>query len=215
MKPPSSPPISTPTGILLAAGKGLRFDPSGADNKLLAPLRHGHELGLPVGFVAARRMRSVLSRVIAVVDAQSPHREALADWLGRAGCEVVEIDNAADGMGASLAAGVRASLANDAAPTGWIVGLADMPMIAPATIQAVAAALVDEATIAAPVFDGQRGHPVALGKAHGAALSALSGDQGARTLITAAGFVAVETRDAGVIRDVDLQSDLDGVHDSA
>lgn len=211
MRPPSSPAVSTPTGILLAAGKGTRFDPSGAANKLLAPLRHGAEIGLPVGFVAARRMRSVLSRVIAVIDAGSPHREALAEMLRRAGCEVVETHDAADGMGASLAAGVRASLTEGAAPTGWIVGLADMPMIAPATIQAVAAALVDDTTIAAPVFEGQRGHPVALGTSHGAALSALGGDQGARTLIVDTGFIAVDTRDAGVIRDVDRPDDLDAI----
>ncbi|MCY0387313.1 nucleotidyltransferase family protein [Robbsia sp. Bb-Pol-6] len=236
MKPAATPLLATPTGILLAAGKGHRFDPSGVQNKLLATLREGPEIGLPVAFVAARRMRTALSRVIAVIDAQAPQRAALADWLRRAGCEVVEAPDAAEGMGASLAFAIRASLAEDAAgdiadrsgspaaaghtpgangaatssPTGWIVGLADMPMIAPATIQAVAGALTagNDESIVAPVCDGRRGHPVGWGRAHGAALMALGGDTGARALIDAHAFIAVATGDEGVLRDIDRESDL-------
>ncbi|MGI4857460.1 MAG: nucleotidyltransferase family protein [Janthinobacterium lividum] len=238
MKPAATPRLATPTGILLAAGKGHRFDPSGIQNKLLAPLREGPEIGLPVAFVAARRMRTALSRVIAVIDAQAPQRAALADWLQRAGCEVVEAPDAAEGMGASLAFAIRASLASAAgtAPipgpgaaaetpsgtppgkgpaaaamlSGWIVGLADMPMIAPATIQAVAAALAagNDASIVAPVCDGRRGHPVGWGHAHGAALMALRGDTGARALIDTHDFTAVATGDEGVLRDIDREGDL-------
>jgi len=235
MKPISTPAPLTPTGILLAAGKGSRFDASGAANKLLAPLQHGAEVGLPVGFVAARRMRNALSRVIVVIDATSTHRQTLTTWLEKAGCEVLAIDNAVDGMGSSLAAGIRASLIDtpvDAfaevepsaggterkgpSPTapqpagsrGWIVGLADMPMIAPATFQEIALALVSAETIVAPVYEGQRGHPVAFGAAHGSALAALTGDTGARAMIDALGYTALPTGDAGVLRDIDLPSDL-------
>ncbi|MEG1113919.1 MAG: nucleotidyltransferase family protein, partial [Janthinobacterium sp.] len=35
-------------GILLAAGRGRRFDPSGVQNKLLQPLAEGPHAGLPV-----------------------------------------------------------------------------------------------------------------------------------------------------------------------
>ena len=243
MKPITTPAPLTPTGILLAAGKGSRFDASGAANKLLAPLQHGAEIGLPVGFVAARRMRNALSRVIVVVDAMSVHRATLTTWFEKAGCEVVAIDTAADGMGSSLAAGIRASLidvpatavvkgepgaggterkgpaatapqsapassAQSAESRGWIVGLADMPMIAPATFQEIALALVSADTIVAPVYEGQRGHPVAFGAAHGPALAALTGDTGARALIDALGYTALPTGDAGVLRDIDTPADL-------
>ena len=50
---------------------------------------------------------------------------------------MIECPRAQEGMGASLACGVMAS--PDA--SGWIVALADMPWIRPATIQSVAAAL--------------------------------------------------------------------------
>lgn len=247
MKPISTPTPLTPTGILLAAGKGTRFDASGAANKLLAPLQHGAEIGLPVGFVAARRMRNALSRVIVVIDAQSAHCPTLTTWFEKAGCEVLAIDNAADGMGSSLAAGIRASLietpvaapassetnasetnasktnasgAGRAGPApippppaaagtrGWIVGLADMPMIAPATFQEIALALVSADQIVAPEYEGQRGHPVAFGAAHGSALAGLTGDTGARALIDALGYTALPTGDAGVLRDIDLPGDL-------
>lgn len=235
MKPISTPAPLTPTGILLAAGKGSRFDATGAANKLLAPLQHGAEVGLPVGFVAARRMRNALSRVIVVVDAASAHRQTLTTWFEKAGCEVLAIDNAADGMGSSLAAGIRASLidipvaaaanvapapggaeredpSQPAAPLaksrGWIVGLADMPMIAPATFQEIALALVSPYSIVAPVYEGQRGHPVAFGAAHESALAALTGDAGARAMIDAHGYTALPTGDAGVVRDIDSPDDL-------
>ncbi|MGI4983778.1 MAG: nucleotidyltransferase family protein [Janthinobacterium lividum] len=248
MKPAATPLLATPTGILLAAGTGHRFDPSGVRNKLLATLREGPEIGLPVAFVAARRMRTALSRVIAVIDARAPQRAVLADWLRRAGCEVVETPDAAEGMGASLAFAIRASLAEGDAgdigeragaagdsvdragptgtaaaaaktpgggvaapsPSGWIVGLADMPMIAPATIQAVAGALAagNDESIVAPVCNGRRGHPVGWGRAHGAALMALRGDTGARALIDAHDFIAVATGDEGVLRDIDREGDL-------
>ena len=234
MKPISVPAPLTPTGILLAAGKGSRFDASGDTNKLLAPLQQGAEVGLPVGFVAARRMRNALSRVIVVIDATSQHQAKLTTWFEKAGCEVLAIDNASEGMGSSLAAAIRESLLTksaaeaatssesaesaqsaqsaqlpEAAGTrGWIVGLADMPMIAPATLQAIALALTEASSVVAPVYEGQRGHPVAFGAAHGPALAALTGDMGARDLIDAHGYTAMPTGDAGVIRDIDSPSDL-------
>ncbi|MGV7246924.1 molybdopterin-guanine dinucleotide biosynthesis protein MobA, partial [Caballeronia sp. M23-90] len=47
---------SSATGILLAAGYGSRFDPSGLHNKLLATLPDG----TPVVFQSARRLLSAV-----------------------------------------------------------------------------------------------------------------------------------------------------------
>lgn len=52
----------TPVGILLAAGRGRRFDPSGTRNKLLQPLPNGE----PVAVASARALLAVLPKVIAV-----------------------------------------------------------------------------------------------------------------------------------------------------
>jgi molybdenum cofactor cytidylyltransferase len=203
-----------PVGILLAAGLGSRFDPAGVRNKLTEPLPAGPSRGLPVAFVAARRLRAALPRVIAVVrpgiastDA-ARHSDTLRKLLAQAGCEVLVSADAERGMGAALAAAVRSSL--DA--RGWIVALADMPAIAPATMLSIAEAVIapdaGADTIVAPRHDGMRGHPVGFGAAHRAALAALDGDEGARALLREHAVRYIDTLDAGVVRDVDTPHDL-------
>lgn len=200
---PPSPATSAPIGILLAAGRGLRFDASGVQDKLLAPLQAGPERGLPVAFVAARRMRAALSRVLAVVRPDAP---LLRDWLLRSGCEVLTTPPEACGMGDSLAFAARQAPEHRAI----VLALADMPSIAPATIQVIAASLVDDDSIVAPFHEGRRGHPVGFGAGHRQALGALHGDTGARVLLEAwhERLIQVPTLDAGVLRDIDTPADL-------
>ena len=62
---------SSTTALLLAAGRGTRFDPNGLQNKLLAPLPDG----TPVACAAARALFAILPHVTAVV---RPGAEALA-----------------------------------------------------------------------------------------------------------------------------------------
>lgn len=188
---------SLATGLLLAAGRGTRFDPQGQQNKLLAPLADG----TPVARAAAHAMLAVLPRVIAVV---RPGAETLAHLLNEAGCEVVFAAEAERGMGASLAAGVHASADAD----GWVVALADMPWVSPTTIEAVARELDQGATIVAPLHDGRRGHPVGFGAVHGEALAALDGDVGARNLLTSSALTTIAVDDPGVLADVDTPGDL-------
>jgi molybdenum cofactor cytidylyltransferase len=188
---------SLATGLLLAAGRGTRFDPQGQQNKLLAPLADG----TPVARAAAHAMLAVLPRVIAVV---RPGAETLAHLLNEAGCEVVFAAEAERGMGASLAAGVHASADAD----GWVVALADMPWISPTTIEAVARELDLGATIVAPLHDGRRGHPVGFGAVHGEALAALDGDVGARDLLTSSALTTIAVDDPGVLADIDTPGDL-------
>ena len=188
---------SLATGLLLAAGRGTRFDPHGQQNKLLAPLPDG----TPIARAAAHTMLAVLPRVIAIV---RPGAEALAHLLNEVGCEVVFAADAERGMGASLAAGVHASAEAD----GWVVALADMPWILPATVEAVARKLGEGAPIVAPVHRGQRGHPVGFGGVHGEALAALDGDTGARSLLASPDLTTIAVDDPGVLADVDTPGDL-------
>ncbi|HZR68692.1 MAG TPA: nucleotidyltransferase family protein [Burkholderiales bacterium] len=187
-------------GILLAAGYSKRF----GSNKLLQALPPGGpDAGVPIALAAAKHLLEILPDSIAVV---RPRAQKLAALLRDAGCNTVVCRNAAQGMGTSLAAGVRASDGAD----GWVVALADMPFIRPETIRAVVSAVESGAPIAAPSYRGQRGHPVGFGKACFEDLSALAGDHGARELLGRhAGSVMVrETDDAGVLRDIDRPSDL-------
>jgi len=188
---------SSATGVLLAAGYGSRFDPDGIHNKLLALLPDG----MAVAHEAAHRLLRVTPRVVAVV---RPGSETLARVLNDAGCEVVFSVAAERGMGASLAAGVEAS--RDA--ESWIVALADMPCIAVSTIEAVARALDEGASLVAPFYRGERGHPVGFGAAHFAALAALDGDTGARDLFRRNEATRLDVADPGILRDVDTPDDL-------
>jgi molybdenum cofactor cytidylyltransferase len=182
-------------GILLAAGAATRF---GAD-KLRASLPDG----TPVALASARALLAGTDRALAVLRPEWPE---LGDLLTVQGMQTVICRNAAAGMGASLACGVKA--APDAA--GWVIALADMPFLHGATVAAVAQAVRAGAAIAAPVWNGRRGHPVGFGRQWYPALAALQGDTGARELLAAHAdrITWVRCDDPGITRDIDLRSDL-------
>lgn len=189
-------------GVLLAAGRGVRF--GGA--KLMAPLpraAHGVSAGTPLGAASALHLVAALGDVVAVVRRDDPILEGA---LAATGARVVACDRADDGMGASLACGVRASADAD----GWIVALGDMPWLAPSTIMTVAQALREGAEIVAPAYGGQRGHPVGFAKACASALMQLAGDEGGRSIVRARqGAVRqVDVDDPGITGDVDRVEDL-------
>ena len=181
------------TGILLCGGAARRF---GSD-KLLAGAQ-------PLAARAARRLVAATGRVLAVVPAGASR---LRGVLEAEGCEVLETDRTARGMGASLAAGVEAA----ASAPGWIVALGDMPAVDPQTIRALAAALARGARLAAP-FDraGRRGHPVAFSGALRAELVALDADIGAREVLArhAGELERITTDDPGIFVDIDTPADL-------
>jgi molybdenum cofactor cytidylyltransferase len=188
-------------GILLAAGYSKRF----GSNKLLQALPAGSpQAGTPIALASARHFLDALPDSIAVV---RPRAQKLARILRDAGCNTVVCKNAGEGMGTSLAAGVRATL--DA--SGWIVALADMPFISPDTIRTVAKALQDGASIAAPSFRGKRGHPVGFARRFYEELSSLRGEDGARQFLKQhPDWVTLfEVDDPGVLRDIDRPSDLE------
>lgn len=187
-----------PVGILLAAGRGRRFDPEGRRNKLLQPLAGGEA----VAVVSARTLLAVCPRTIAVV---APGDGGVGEALRALGCDVVVCPDADSGMAASLVHAIRHSLPQ---ATDWLVALGDMPHVAPGSLQALRAALAAGADIAAPIHGGRRGNPVAFSATHLPALLALTGDQGARGLLRSAGVVEVAVDDPGILRDIDTPDDL-------
>jgi molybdenum cofactor cytidylyltransferase len=196
-----------PVGLLLAAGRGSRFDPDGLRSKLLAPLPDG----TPVALASARHLLQHCARVLAVLPQHAApprdqHVAALVGLLAGAGCEILFSEESGAGLGHSLAAGVRAT--QDA--TGWLVALADMPALQPRTVALVAQACSAPDRIAVPVYDGRRGHPVAFGSAYYDRLSALRGDSGARAVLQAhaAAVIEVPCDDPGILRDIDTEQDL-------
>jgi len=130
----------------------------------------------------------------------------LYDMLEQEGCQVTMFQGAARGMGASLAHGVGQTRA----AAGWVVALADMPRVPPDIIKKIVAALEGGAVVAAPVFRGERGHPVGFGAALREELLALDGDQGARAVVDRHGdsVKLIECDDPGILFDVDRKSDI-------
>ena len=183
-------------GILLCGGAARRF---GA-NKLLA----GAE---PIVARAARNLLEGAGHALAVIPLGDAALRAVLEPLG---CDVLESDRTARGMGASLAAGVEAA----AHAAGWIVALGDMPGVRPDTIRRVKRALEEGAAIAAPFDDaGRRGHPVGFAARLREELLVLDGDLGAREVIArhADNLERLRIDDPGIFIDIDTPEDLRGL----
>jgi len=181
------------TGVLLAAGFSSRF---GA-NKLLVEID---------GQALVARSATALSpcdRVIAVVRADD---ELLQSELHTLGVDCVLNPEPGRGMGFSIACGVNAA----AQSQGWCLLPADMPDVMAATTALLVDALHAGAAMAAPFYQGRRGHPVAFSHSFVDALCALDGDSGARSILeqNAAQLTSITTDDAGVLIDVDTAMDL-------
>ena len=185
------------TGVLLlAAGRSVRF---GSDKRLARFGNRGTLLeasvdaatasGLPLQ-VALRADDAVLAAALAAREVTAIH------------CET-----SMAGMGHTL------SEAASALPGSWsgvLVALGDMPLIRPATFVELAGRLRRD-TIVVPVCAGRRGHPVGFGADFFTALRGLSGDHGARELVTShrRSVVTVAVDDAGTLLDVDHPGDCD------
>ena len=186
-------------GILLAAGRGRRFDPSGQHDKLLQTL--SDETGDMVVVASARILLSVLPTVVAVVRPGAPRVGAALQALG---CAVTVCPDADSGMAASLVHAIRHS--SDGA--AWLVALGDMPHVQPGTLRALLAAIAAGADIAAPAYQGRRGNPVAFSRTHLPLLLALQGDEGARSILHTHPVCEVAVADSGILQDIDTRADL-------
>ena len=182
-------------GILLAAGSGRRF---GAD-KRLHPLANG----TPMALASSRRLAEACTRTLVVI---RPGDTALAILLATEGMETVVCNEAEKGMGHSLSCGIAASAEAD----GWLVALADMPYIKPASYHAVMAALQNGASLARPTYKGIIGHPVGFSTDYLPELLALTGDQGGKTILDAHrdDLRCCPLEDPGILRDIDQPSQV-------
>lgn len=202
----SNPDSKAPqiTGIILAAGKGERF---GGD-KCLARLPNG----VAMGVAATSNLAQFVDQLICVV---RPQDEPLQAELLRAGYKIVTCQDASVGMSASLRAGIKAS--SDAC--GWIIALADMPLIKPSTYRAIATEAIKHTKIVSaylqpiivPNYQGQGGHPVYFPARFRDELLALSGDRGAKKLLhqypKSVQRIAVD--DVGILQDFDTRADFE------
>jgi molybdenum cofactor cytidylyltransferase len=191
--------------VVLGGGFGSRF----GGRKLTTPWRGGRLIDGALATAFAAPVRSVT-----LVTGADPDVEAAArDFARRHGqLQRLRVVHAADhgvGMSATLRAGI-ASLPPDAA--GAFVFLGDMPAVAPATLAPLVEALTTGARAAAPIHAGRRGHPVLFSASLFEALRRLSGDEGARAVLSGLGhdLALIACDDPGVLIDIDRPEDLGG-----
>jgi molybdenum cofactor cytidylyltransferase len=184
--------------LVLAGGAGVRF----GGHKLTSPWRGGRLIDGALAAAFAAPVRSVT--VVTGADlAVGPAAEAFATTAGEIRrLRLVHADDHAEGMGATLRAGV-AALPPDA--DGVFVFLGDMPLIPSDVPPRLADALAAGVDAVAPRFDGQRGHPVLFRASLFPALRASTGDEGARAVLQSLGktLATITVGAPGVLFDVD------------
>ncbi|WP_018348615.1 nucleotidyltransferase family protein [Longispora albida] len=160
-------------GLLLAAGGGSRY----GGPKALIVL--GGQLLADRGVTVLREGGCVPVAVVLGAGAPGVIRQAesLTSTL------IVMNPDWRTGIGSSLRAGLTALAATEAAAVAVV--LADMPWVTPAAVCRVIGG-ADAASLAAATYDGQRDHPVLLGRDHWPGVAALAlGDTGARPYLEA------------------------------
>jgi molybdenum cofactor cytidylyltransferase len=193
---PRAPRIAA---IILAAGQSRRM---GRVNKLLAPVD-----GKPmVRWAVEAAAGSAADPLVVVLGHQARQvREALADF----DVTFVENPDFADGISSSVKQGVAAL---PEAMDGALICLGDMPRVTAGAIDRLVAAFnaVEGREICIPTWQGKRGNPVLIGRRFFPEIQEITGDVGARHLISAYPDLCCEVEMSGdaVLVDVDTQQAL-------
>ncbi|SFH65479.1 molybdenum cofactor cytidylyltransferase [Cryobacterium levicorallinum] len=227
-KPPTPNHVA---GLVLAAGAGSRY---GMPKALVHDASGRSWLQNAVDVLAA----AGCSPVIVVLGARGAEAAALlkTDPLASrdgararstnrptASVLVVQADDWAEGLSASLRAGLRCALDHPELTAIAVVPV-DVPDLNAATVarligrtnettDAPGSAAASAGTLRQARFSGQPGHPVVIGRSHWVSLlETLSGDSGARPYLRAHDVEAVECGDLGTGADVDRPREPPGPH---
>ncbi|MGD9959199.1 nucleotidyltransferase family protein [Nocardioides sp.] len=174
-------------GLVLAAGAGTRM----GQPKALVEDESGPWLPRAVAALAAGGCDEVT-----VVLGAAPQAAELVP-----GTAVVIAADWADGMGASLRAGLSAL---GPAPDAVVVTLVDLPDVGAPVIARLLDRPIGATTLARASYDASPGHPVLIGRDHLAGvIAAATGDKGARDYLAAHPHTLVECGDLATGRDVD------------
>ncbi len=199
------PKIPSVAAIVLAAGRSTRW---GADNKLLKEIG-----GKPmVRHAVEAALQSKAGPVIVVTGHEADAVRSALDGLD---VRVVHNPDYREGLSTSLKAGIAAvpETANAA-----IVCLGDMPLVAPRHIDRLIAAFnpAEGRAICVPVLSGKRGNPVLWGADFFADMAALTGDIGAKHLMSRYGDVIceVEIGENAIFTDIDTPDAASALKDA-
>ena len=194
---PSARSAPRVAAIVLAAGRGARM----GSTKQLADIAGKSMVRRTVEAVRA----AAVDPVIVVTGHEA---EAVGAALRGLDVTIVRNPDFAAGLSTSLRAGIGA-LPEDC--DAVLVALGDMPAVSGADIDRLIAAfdLVEGRSIVVPVHQGKRGNPVLWGAAYFPEIMTLTGDAGARRLLTDYAEAVTEVElGAAVLTDIDTPADL-------
>jgi molybdenum cofactor cytidylyltransferase len=186
--------------LVLAAGHSKRMAPN---NKLLAVMPDGRTM---IAATVANVLASVARPVIVVTGHQDA---AIRETLRGAGVRFVHAHDHAEGIAASLRAGIGALSSSIGAA---LICLGDMPLVSAGVMNQLIDAYdpSEGREIVLPVVDGQRGNPVLWSSRYFPDLLKLSGDTGARQILHnyMESVAEVPVEDESVLRDFDTPDAL-------
>ena len=192
-------------GLLLAAGAGRRM---GTPKALLRDERDVPYVDRALG----RLLDGGCDLVTVVLGAAADEVRAILDedgWCVDPAVDVVVAEGWAEGMGASLRAGLSALAAGRDDVTAALVSLVDLPDVDEAVVARVLAADDRTDSLARASYDGVPGHPVLLGRDHWAGVvETATGDRGARDYLRDRDVLTVECGDLATGRDVDTPGEF-------
>lgn len=186
------------TGIVLAAGRSARL----GRPKQLLPLGGRPLLAHTLAHAAA----SGLDEIILVLGHEAA---TIAGAVGDHGQRTVVNSDFAAGQSTSLRAGL-AALSPETEAVLFLLG--DQPTVTPEVIDAILAAYrADPAPIVAPLYGGERGHPLLFDRGLIPELTHVTGDEGARAIVRAhaAEVLLVPVPGAAPPQDVDTEADYE------
>lgn len=188
----STAPIAA---VILAAGRSSRM----GHFKLLADVG-----GEPMVRKVVRAAVEAQSRPVIVVTGNEA--DAVRQSLSGLDVTIVHNPDFALGLSTSLKAGIAAL---PAAVAGALVLLGDMPLLEAAHLERLLGAF-EPGRIVVPVRSGRRGNPVLWPRETFARMAHLSGDAGAKALLSefAANVREIEMPDDAIFRDIDTPEAL-------
>jgi molybdenum cofactor cytidylyltransferase len=181
--------------VVPAAGRSARF----GSMKLLADIS-----GEPLLNRTLSAVIEIGADPVVVVTAEANRLDGVS-LLTHANVRSIVNRDPSRGMFSSIQCGIAATQADVI-----VVLPADMPFVQPATITTIVQRSVDEGRVAVPVFEGRRGHPIAIPGTLREGLLMMPPDKSLKDALLALGEepLLVDVQDPGVVRDVDVPADL-------
>ncbi|MEO3414801.1 nucleotidyltransferase family protein [Roseovarius sp. CAU 1744] len=145
--------------------------------------------------------------VLVTLPPDARDRTAIVEGIVDDRLEALIVDDAEEGLAASLRAAVRFAAKQEHDPEALMILLADMPEIEAADLHRLMQAFDGKTVVRATDADGRVGHPVIIPPRLFPDLDGLSGDQGARRALDGEHIITVPLAGHRATTDLDTPED--------